>query len=177
MYDVSKYRCSSAGGVATFDMVLGLIERYNGRGLALRVSEILTYRPTEFHGPQQRMLAETSLMRLDHNLGRAVDLMLTNLREPVSIGEIAERLQVPQWTLVRLFKRHLKQTPSEYYRHLRLTQARHLIQNSNYQLSDIGILCGFENPETFSRAFKKKFGSCASQHRSDDTHQVKALAG
>ena len=112
MYDVSKYRCSSAGGVATFDMVLGLIERYNGRGLALRVSEILTYRPTEFHGPQQRMLAETSLMRLDHNLGRAVDLMLTNLREPVSIGEIAERLQVPQWTLVRLFKRHLKQTPS-----------------------------------------------------------------
>ena len=65
LFDVSESRCSSAGGVATFDMALGLIARYCGRDLSHRVAEILTYRPTEFEGPQQKLLAETSIMRFD----------------------------------------------------------------------------------------------------------------
>lgn len=65
---LSQSLCSSSGGVATFDMTLGLIERYQSRELARQVSEILTYRPTNSDGPQQKMLAQTSLMRLDRNL-------------------------------------------------------------------------------------------------------------
>lgn len=165
MFDLSHNRCSSAGGVATFDMTLGLIERFNSRDLSLRVAEILTYCPTEYAGPQQRMLAETSLMRLDRNLGRAVDLMLAHLDNPLAIGLIAERLALPEWTLARLFKRHLKRTPSEYYRYLRLSQAKNLLQNSSYRINEIGTLCGFENPESFARAYKKQFGVTASQTR------------
>ncbi len=165
MFDLSHNRCSSAGGVATFDMTLGLIERFNNRDLSLRVAEILTYRPTEYTGPQQRMLARTSLMRQDRNLGRAVDLMLAHLQDPLGIGIIAEKLVLPEWTLARLFKRHLKQTPSEYYRYLRLSQAKNLLQNSSYRINEIGTLCGFDNPESFSRAYKKQFGVTASQSR------------
>lgn len=165
MFDLSENRCSSAGGVATFDMTLALIERFSSRGLSHRVAEILTYRPTEHTGPQQKMLSETSLLRLDQNLGRAVDLMLAHLSDPLSISKICEQLALPKWTLVRLFQRHLKQSPSEYYRYLRLSQARNLLLNSSYRINEIGALCGFDNPESFSRAYKKQFGETASRTR------------
>ncbi len=165
MFDLSETRCSSAGGVATFDLTLALIARFGSRDLSRRVAEILTYRPTEHAGPQQKMLAETSLGRMDRNLGRAVDLMLAHLSEPLSIAEICARLDLPDWTLGRLFKRHLKMTPSSYYRFLRLSQARNLLQNSSYRIGEIGFLCGFDNPESFSRAYKRQFGVAASETR------------
>ena len=146
MFDLSDNRCSSAGGVATFDMTLALISRFSGQDLARRVAEILTYRPTDHAGPQQKMLSETSLTRMDRTLGRAVDLMLANLREPIGISALSAQIGVPEWTLARLFKRHLKQSPAAYYRYLRLTQARNLLINATHRVSDVGALCGFEIP-------------------------------
>ncbi|MEM7121724.1 MAG: helix-turn-helix domain-containing protein [Pseudomonadota bacterium] len=165
LFDVSSNRCSSAGGVATIDMTLGLIERFSGRDLAARVAEILTYRPTAFSGPQQKLLTDTSLKRLDRNLAKAVDLMIATLDQPLPVAAIAERIGVPDWTLGRLFKQYLKQTPAAYYRHLRLTEARNLLRNSSLRVSEIAGLCGFENPESFARAYKRTFGKAASQDR------------
>ncbi len=165
LFDLSDNRCSSAGGVATFDMTLALIARFTNRDLSRRVAEILTYRPTEHLGPQQRMLAETSLMRLDRNLGRAVDLMLVHISEPLTIAEIGDQLDLPEWTLARLFQRHLGQTPSEYYRYLRLSQAKNILQNSSYRISEVSRLCGYENPESFARSYKRQFKETASQTR------------
>lgn len=173
MFDLSDNRCSSAGGVATFDMTLALIARFSGRDLAKRVAEILTYRPTEHAGPQQKMLTDTSLMRMDRKLGSAVDLMLAHLSEPLRISTLSVQLGVPRWTLERLFKRHLKQSPSAYYRFLRLTQAKNLLLNANYRVSDVGVLCGFDNPESFARAYKKQFCETASQTKASTSRTTR----
>lgn len=165
LFDVSGNRCSSAGGVATFDMTLGLIEHFNGRKLADRVAEILTYRPTGHTGPQQRLLTDTSLARLDRNLAKAVELMIATLDQPLQIAEISARVGVPLWTLGRLFKRHLGETPAAYYRNLRLAEARNLLLNSSLRISDISSLCGFENPESFARAYRRQFGATATDDR------------
>lgn len=165
LFDVSANRCSSAGGVATFDMTLGLIARFNGIDLAARVAEILTYRPTEHSGPQQKLLTDTSLRRMDRRLAKAVDLMIATLDQPLPIGAIAARTGIPVWTLTRLFKRYLNQTPAAYYRQLRLYEARNLVRNSHLRVSEISSLCGFENPESFARAYRRKFGLPASLDR------------
>lgn len=169
LFNVSAKRCSSAGGVATFDMTLGLIELLSGRKMADRVAEILTYRPTEHRGPQQRLLTDTSLKRLDRRLAKAIDLMVSTMDQPISIEDIAARIDVPIWTLGRLFNRYLKATPALYYRQLRLNEARNLMRNSNLRVSDVAAICGFEIPETFSRAFKKHFGVSPTNERMSAT--------
>lgn len=165
LFNVSRRRCSSAGGVATFDMTLGLIEYFNGRALADRVAEILTYRPTEHCGPQQKLLTDTSLKRLNRQLAKAVDLMLATLDQPLGMVEIAERVGISIWALGRLFKQYLHTTPAAYYRTLRLDEARNLLRNSTLRVSDIALRCGYENPETFSRAYKRHHGLCAHLDR------------
>ena len=47
LFDMDHDRCSSAGGVATFDMTLALIERFTSRQLTRRIAEILNYQPIE----------------------------------------------------------------------------------------------------------------------------------
>lgn len=169
LFSVSKKRCSSAGGVSTFDMTLGLIEMFQGRKLADRVAEILTYRPTGHRGPQQKLLTDTMLKRLDENLARAVDLMLATLDQPLKILEIAARVGVPRWTLARLFKQYLNKTPATYYRNLRLSEARNLLRNSSHRVNEVASICGFENVETFCRAYKRRYGRNASDDRTSDS--------
>ncbi|MEO1192878.1 MAG: helix-turn-helix domain-containing protein [Pseudomonadota bacterium] len=165
LFSVTERRCSSAGGVATMDMTLGLIERFSGAALAARVAEVLTYRPTQHSGPQQKLLIGTAIKRLDRTLARALDLMIATLDQPLPIGALAERVGVPVWTLTRLFKHHLKETPAAYYRQLRLMEARNLLRNSSLRVSEIAGLCGFDNPESFARAYRRQFGMTASQDR------------
>ena len=158
LFHVSGNRFSSAGGVATFDMTLGLIERIQNRKIADRVAEILTYRPSGHRGPQQKLLTDTTLKRIDRNLAKAVDLMVATLDRPMTTAEIADRVGITIWTLGRLFKHYLDETPASYYRNLRLSEARNLLRNSHLRISEISSLCGFENIETFSRAYKRNFG-------------------
>jgi len=56
-------------------------------------------------------------------------------------------------------------TPTEYYRFLRLLQTKRLLQNSTYRVSEIRSVCGFNNPESLARAYKKQFVLTASDAR------------
>ncbi|MCL6286199.1 helix-turn-helix transcriptional regulator [Ruegeria sp. 2012CJ41-6] len=64
-------------------------------------------------------------------------------------------------------KKHLRETPSAYFRGLRLSQAKILVQKSGYRMGEIASLCGFDTTENFSRAFKKQLGLTATQVQTD----------
>ncbi|MEM9094791.1 MAG: helix-turn-helix domain-containing protein [Pseudomonadota bacterium] len=165
LFDLSERRCSSAGGVATIDMTLALIARFVDPQLAARVAEILTYRPLGEAGDARNIAARTALMRVDRDMARAVDLMIATIDAPVPLAGIAAQIDVPVWKLDRLFRRHLQQSPGRYYLSLRLDRARDLLRNSHISVARIGSMCGFENPETFSRAYRRRFGVTAKGER------------
>ncbi|MEM7426221.1 MAG: helix-turn-helix domain-containing protein [Pseudomonadota bacterium] len=156
--DFSPPLCSSAGGVATFDMTLALIGHYSGAALARRVAQILTYLPGEAAGAQRMLVSDKALPHTNRDLARAAGVMMSTLDAPLELEEISRQLQLPPWKLNRLFKRYLGQPPAAYYRGLRLSRARDLLRNSHHPVAQIAALCGFENPETFSRAYKRQYG-------------------
>ena len=165
LFDLNERRCSSAGGVATMDMTLALIAAYADPKLAARVAEILTYRPMDAASDMRHIAAKTALMRVDRDLARAVELMIATIDSPVMLSEIARRTGVPTWRLDRLFRRHLRHSPGRYYLGLRLDRARDLLRNSPIAIARIGSICGFDNPETFSRAYRRRFGVTATSER------------
>ncbi|MEM1198734.1 MAG: helix-turn-helix domain-containing protein [Pseudomonadota bacterium] len=166
LFDFSPPRCSSAGGVATIDMTLAVIAHFSGERLSRRVAEILTYIPSNHPGAQERLLPDRSLAYVNRDLAHAVGIMMATISEPLPVSEIAARLNLADWKLAQLFKRFLRTSPSAYYRQLRLERARSLLQNSHHQVGEIGSLCGFDNHETFTRAYGRHFGCAPSQDRS-----------
>ncbi|MEO8543592.1 MAG: helix-turn-helix domain-containing protein [Burkholderiaceae bacterium] len=165
LFDFSPPRCSSAGGVATFDMTLALIAHMVSADIASRAAQIMNYLPTGHTGEQQRLSPMRSLGMVNQDLALAIDIMLGNLSAPLPIAQIAQRAGLPGWRLGRLFQRYLRQSPAQYYLGLRLARARNLLRNSHRQVGIIASLCGFDNHETFTRAYRRQFKLAPSADR------------
>jgi len=61
-------------------------------------------------------------------------------------------------TLRRLFKKHTGKTPSEFLLELRMAVAAKKIVETDERISDIAYRVGIQDPNYFTRIFKKNFG-------------------
>ena len=65
--------------------------------------------------------------------------------------------------LRRLFRQALGETPSEYKRRLRMAMAKDLLLGSQMTVSQVAVLCGYEDLAYFSRVFRKTTGVSPSR--------------
>lgn len=156
IYRISGNRAHCAGGVATLDMMLDLITRFQNEALANEVANALihTRRPSE---TEQRGDAGVG-SKLARQAERIVSLMEQNLDFPLSLPEIAEAVGMPERSLVRMCRRIFGESPMRLYLHIRLQAARNILFYEEYSIKDVALSCGFSYPAVFSRAFKQQFG-------------------
>lgn len=165
IYDFSPPRCSSSGGVGTINMTLALITHYEHRELARRVAAVLNYVPLEDQKTQFIFDPAYAAAGVNRDLARCIEVMHGHLDTPLPLAAIARRVGLPAWRMRRLFRRHLACNPAEYYLGLRLEQGRNLLRNSHFPVGDIAGRCGFYNHETFSRAYRRRYGLPPSRDR------------
>jgi AraC family transcriptional regulator, dual regulator of chb operon len=67
--------------------------------------------------------------------------------------------------LCRVFKEHLKVTPSQYINDLRLNYAANLLSSSDESIINVAMVSGFDNLSHFYHIFKKKFGISPAMFR------------
>ncbi len=165
LFDLQGKRCSSAGGVATFDMTLAMVEHFISPQLARRVAEIMNYQPLQGSIADGAFGRDWSIPRLNRTLAMSTEIMLANIERPLSIETICESVGWPGWRLRRLFQRHLSMSPQAYYLELRLDRARNLLRNSSEQVGTIALMCGFPATESLSRTYKSRFGISPGRDR------------
>jgi AraC-like DNA-binding protein len=81
-----------------------------------------------------------------------------NLSRAVTISDIAEELGYSVSHLRAVFRDRLGVSLGKYMRESRLSQAAQFLQQSEFNVSEIGEKCGFESLYAFSRAFRKAYG-------------------
>ena len=160
---------SSAGGMATMDMMLKVIAHFAGQGLADRVAHVLNYRPLDEAGAFPQGPGDGAVARVDRRLGRLVELMQANLETPLPLARICEIAQVEVSTARRLFLRRFKETPGRYYMNLRLDRARSLLTNSALPVGQVATMAGFADASAFARAYRRRFGLPPSKARRADS--------
>lgn len=160
-------RLSSAGGIATMEMLLAFIEKTRGPALAERVAHALNFEGPSDEAAPQRHGRAGALSRMDRRLSRLVAIMQTHLDAPLQVAEVCRRAHVEGSTARRLFRKHLRQSPSAYYTRLRLERARTLLRYSHLGVAEIAAATGFADAPTFSHAFKRVFGQPPSRARTD----------
>lgn len=90
-----------------------------------------------------------------------------HFNEKVTIGRIAEALNLSPSYISHLFKEITGYTVMEYLMDYRFIQAKSLIEMSSpsKKLKEIANECGFESDSHFNRFFKKKTGLTPRQYR------------
>lgn len=81
-----------------------------------------------------------------------------NLNRAVTISHLASELGYSISHLRAVFRDRLGVSLGRYMRESRLSEAAKLLQNSDFNVSEIGERCGFESLYAFSRAFRKAYG-------------------
>ena len=163
LYLIDENRIHCAGGVATLDLMLDLIGRLHGPTLASEVANALVYTPRPASTPQR--IDKPDTRSLTPLRDRIVSLMESNLDFPLTLQEVAERLNVSVRTVSRECHRHFHQSPMRLYSAIRLQAARNLLFYDEFSIKDIATACGFSYTAVFSRVFKHHFGDSPGAFR------------
>ncbi|WP_066720454.1 helix-turn-helix domain-containing protein [Clostridium sp. Marseille-P299] len=76
----------------------------------------------------------------------------------LSLKKISEIFDISESYFSYLFKAEVKQNFSEYLEQLRMEQAMILVKSTNINISDLYLEVGYNNANSFRRAFKKVHG-------------------
>ena len=85
--------------------------------------------------------------------------------EDINIDEYAKKNHVSVSWFIRNFKQCTGLTPMQYILSKRIYNAEILLHDSSYNVTEIALIVGYDNPLYFSRIFKKVKGLSPSEYR------------
>lgn len=89
----------------------------------------------------------------------------THLAEDLSLEVLAERVNLSPFHFHRLFRATIGETLKQYTQRLRLEKAAYQLKTWDAPIIKIALNAGFHAPETFSRAFRRHFGTSPRAYR------------
>jgi AraC family transcriptional regulator len=99
-------------------------------------------------------------------LNRVFDYIEKHLDQELSVERLGQVANFSKYHFHRQFSEFAGVTVFRYIRLMRLKRASYrLVFSRDARIIDIALEAGFENPESFSRAFKHTFGQTPSQFR------------
>lgn len=78
-----------------------------------------------------------------------------NINSKISVEDLENKFFYNRYYIMKLFKKEMNMTLVEYINNLRLYEAIIQIKNTDYNLLNIALKCGFNSLEYFSETFKK----------------------
>jgi AraC family transcriptional regulator len=94
-----------------------------------------------------------------------IDYAEEHLDEELSLSRLAQVAGFSDFHFHRVFQTMAGETVMDYVRKRRLAVSAYRVAYSDERLLDIALHCGFQNHETFTRAFKRMFGRTPGEYR------------
>jgi AraC family transcriptional regulator len=97
-----------------------------------------------------------------------------NLDQDLALAALGKRANLSPAHLQRVFKAEIGESPKAYVTRLRVERAAFCLLAHESTVARLAADCGFHSPETFIRAFRRRFGKPPSEYRSSVRAQVAA---
>lgn len=95
---------------------------------------------------------------VDRYIVQVKNYIFENLAQDITLLQLSEYVHLNPSYLSRIFKRVTDMKLYDYIMEVRISKAKELLINSNYQIQQVAQKCGYESVQSFNRAFKKKTG-------------------
>lgn len=103
---------------------------------------------------------------LNNNLSKFIEFKLmveTHLTEQPSVNVIAEKLALTTNSLYRIVKEYSGVSPKDFFTNRLMIEAQRKLQYSQLSVKELAYELGFNDPDYFSRFFKKCTGKSVSE--------------
>ena len=82
----------------------------------------------------------------------------------ITLDELCRRFMTGKTQLCKVFRDNMGQSPMDYYTDLKIGEAKKLLREGKYTVSQIGDMLGYSCIHNFSRAFKNRVGFSPIQY-------------
>ncbi len=121
--------------------------------------EMLCYLTTSTEKRSAQTAANTT------SVERAIVYIQNRLHESISLGEIAEHVQISPYHFVRIFKKATGYSPYDYLILLRISHAKYLLKNTQMTIRAVGEQVGYHSEVSFIKMFSQKVGLSPGRFR------------
>lgn len=108
-----------------------------------------------------RRTASLELSRVglvDRRIRRAIELMVAQLDQDLSLKDLATASYLSTFHFARLFKKIMGTTPHAYLAALRIATAQRLLAETDLPITAVSARVGYSSPSHFSRGFRQATG-------------------
>ena len=165
VFVIDGNRITTAGGTASIDLMLKIVADDHGEDLANAVADILIYSSIRTDQDTQRLSIPTRVGVRHPKLSRVIQLMESNIEDPISPATLAHDVGMSTRQLERLFRRYLSRSPKRYYMELRLSKARNLLMQTDMTVINVALACGFASPSHFSKCYRSHYDTTPYRER------------
>lgn len=168
LFVIDRCRITCAGGSASIDVAAAILLRHFDAGIVQKALRILLVDDAQKgNAPQPQPLS--SKPAVNPTIRKAIQLMEQHIAKPLTLFDLAQRLDISVRRLERMFQAEVGVPPVAYARQMRMRMAAWLLTGSEKTLADVADSCGFSDASHLSREFKKYFGVRPAPYRGAQT--------
>lgn len=101
------------------------------------------------------------------------------IEEDITLASNVEKLAEKLNMTTQTFRRHIKsatgQLPKAYLSSLRMTEAKKMLEHTDFSLVEIADICGFTDASNFTRTFRRDFKTTPSAYRAQQRRSHKEM--
>ncbi|TDW15379.1 GlxA family transcriptional regulator [Kribbella kalugense] len=154
---------ATSGGSGTgIDLCLQLVRRDCGAAHAARVARQMVM-PPHREGGQTQYRTETP--QSPQSLGVVLDWATDHLAEPITIDDLAARVNVSPRTLARRFEEQLGLAPGQWLLTQRIARTRVLLEETDLPVETIATRVGLSSATNLRRRFRAALHTTPSAYR------------
>ncbi|WP_162527204.1 GlxA family transcriptional regulator [Sphingomonas solaris] len=156
---------SCAGGMATADLLLALIEEDHGREVALRLARRFVMFMKRSGGQAQVSNLLSTQTATRDPIQRVQQHIYDNPTGDLSVAALAAVAAMSPRNFTRVFRQQTGLRPTDFIERGRVNFAKHLMEESAYSPQQIARLAGFSGSEAARRAFRRQTGETMNDYR------------
>ncbi|MBQ8605163.1 MAG: helix-turn-helix domain-containing protein [Clostridia bacterium] len=100
-----------------------------------------------------------------YNVKEILDCLKENVYGRITVKDVAERVGKSESTVKQTFSEYRKNGIMKYYTELKIKEAKKLIKEGQYNMTQISDLLCFDNPQYFSKCFKTHAKMTPSEYK------------
>ncbi len=101
----------------------------------------------------------------DGHIKEAMEFIMYNYQFPITVGDIADSLNITSNYLANIFNERLGYSPKSYMINYRIEKACVLLCTGEYSIGEISKMVGYRNQLYFATEFKRVTGLTPTQYR------------
>jgi transcriptional regulator GlxA family with amidase domain len=160
----SKGIYTAGGATSSLNLMLYLVEKFNGRQAALYCSKMLAI-DIDRDSQSQFVMFEGQKQHEDEAIKKVQNYIERNIDERISVEFLAGKFNMSKRSFIRRFKKATNNVPIEYVQKVRIEAAKRRLESNAKSINEVMYSVGYSDTKAFRNIFIKVAGLSPAQYK------------